>query len=219
MKSRSKSHLKHFFEGKGIIFVCVICFFLIIPLDIFLFNLLYHFLPIINGKVTIITELYDISLVVFTFILICVSWIQLSNLYNISTEDFLLRIDDRYGSESIIKARAIIHKIICKTRQENSEINIEKIQDEIEAIEENEEKAEDFMYLLNFLDFLETIAYFGNKEFISIIDIKELLGDSLLHYYGVFERLIKNREENYGHHDELKELVEKIKIEKGSNKQ
>lgn len=69
------------------------------------------------------------------------------------------------------------------------------------------------MLLLNFLDFLETIAYFCKANSLSVADVQNLLGYSLVFYYDVFERWLKYRQKKIGEgkYSEIQWLVKKIR--------
>ena len=137
-----------------------------------------------------IPTLYNITLPILTLALICVAWIQLAGLSKISKADFLLRIDTRYCSAESVKARIIIHKFYCKTRNGVcEEVHIKKIANEIKKLGEssNDKDCENFISLLNFLDFLETAAYFSNKNYINRKEIGELCGNSIVYYYKIFK--------------------------------
>src|SRR5579872_2110004 len=62
-----------------------------------------------------IINIHAASIILLTIALILVAYTQLCNLNKTSRGDFLLRIDDRYGSAEIIKARAIIHRLYRKS--------------------------------------------------------------------------------------------------------
>lgn len=153
-------------------------------------------LPQIDNK---LKHLHDAYILLLTLVLIIVAWNQLRKFNNRSRADFLLRIDNRYGSKEIIKARAIIHGFYCLTRlnASNHETHIRKISDEIKKIGIKVEEADKFIHLLNFLDFLETIAYFANKNYITREDVSELLGGSMNYYYEIFSAWIYYRRHKY----------------------
>ncbi len=165
-----------------------------------------------------IVKIYSACLIFLTFALVLVAWIQLASLNKTSRSDFLLRIDDRYGSVEIIKARAIIQKFYCQIKKENTNIStqehINKISEKIKEIGSKEKCADEFTHLLNFLDFLETISFFCKKNFISIKEIKELSGESLTYYYKIFKPWIDYRRKKYdnkNYYKQLEWLAEKIK--------
>lgn len=139
------------------------------------------------------------ALIILTVFIFCAGWIQLKDLNKTSKGDFLFRIDERYGQSEIIKARKIIHEYYCLTQFEDIDptIHVQKIAQLVYDTKLHIEKADNFICLLNFLDFLETIAYFTNQGFISIRDIDELTGCSLKYYYCIFQKLIISRRIKY----------------------
>ncbi|MCZ4682685.1 DUF4760 domain-containing protein, partial [Legionella pneumophila] len=150
-----------------------------------------------------------------TLIIVCVGWLQFGDLNKTTKGDFLLRIDERFGHETIIKARAIIHKFYCETYDENicKETHRRIIGEKIMEIILVKKQSTNFIYLMNFLDFLETIAYFTNKNYMSEKDIKELLGGSIPYYYEVFKPFINYRRAKYNSENyfcELERLIYKI---------
>ncbi len=186
---------------------------------------LSHF-DFFNDRKSEITNLHAASLIILTILLICVGWYQLMHLNKSTKADFLLRIDDRYGSKSNVEARKIIHEFYCEAMSEikNKEelstktvLNIatDKIAKKILEIELDKKKATNFIHVLNLLDFLETIAYFCNNEYISPKDINELVGGSIIKYYEVFKPFIKKRREEYDDNDyycEVEKLAENLKL-------
>ncbi len=170
-----------------------------------------------------------------------IAYNQLNNLNRTAKEsqetnknDFLLRIDDKYTSPEIIKARAIINQYYIGTKYQNGKERrwikdyddknqiekkrIEMVSEEIKTLGKNsdvEKNSENFMYLLNFLDFLdflETIAYFCNRKAVDSNQVSELLGDSLCFYYDIFKDLIKHRQKTIGKkmYYEIQKLVDKL---------
>ena len=170
-----------------------------------------------------IHKIYSACLIILTFILVCVAWIQLTGIKRISKADFLLRLDERYSSLEIIKARAIIHRLHClvKTPEISDETRIQRIAEEIKNIGQNHMDSLEFTYLLNFLDFLETLAYFCNRGYISVDDVDDLIGNSMVFYYKVFKKWIYYRKEKYNNdfYCELKKVIKKIEKKNCCKKQ
>ncbi len=146
-----------------------------------------------------IESLYYISLIPLTVMLVSVAWIQLDALHEINKDDFLIRIESRFGSEDIIKARAIIHKfhVLAKSKNITKKMRLKKIARMIQNTGQNSKSADEFTYLMNFLDFLDTISYFCNKNSIRIDDADELLGNSIIFYYDVYKPWIYYRRQTY----------------------
>lgn len=56
-------------------------------------------------------DFHSAIVLVLTIVLIIGAWRQIRNSNTIAKNDFLLRMDERYGSTEIVRARAIIHKL------------------------------------------------------------------------------------------------------------
>lgn len=101
-----------------------------------------------------------------------------------------MRIDSRFGSDDIMKAKIVIQEISCRIggTAVADDAHIAAISAEVDRLREKTETAPQFIQLLSFLDFLETIAYFANEELISMDDIQELLGtETVVYYYRIFK--------------------------------
>lgn len=209
-------------DNYKIILWCALgCLFIALILLVFLG--LIALIPGVDLTDTIISEniikINAASIIFLTVVLIAVAWLQLGALNKTSRADFLLRIDDRYSSPEIIKARITIQELYRKTSpsgQGYSEDDVTKrIADEIQVLgkETSSESCEKFVYLLNLLDFLETISYFSNKGYVSVKEINELLGCTITFNYKVFQGWIKYRRDKYNNQNyycELESLVKKI---------
>lgn len=171
---------------------------------------------LIEGNVL---RIHAAVIVVLTLILVCVGWIQLGDLNKTSTAEFLLKIDGRYGSEEIIKARAIIQRLYRTANPEDEKTKDEYVRlmsKQIDNIrkETDDKSSLEFAYLINLLDFLETVAFFTRKKYISVRDVDELLGNSVVFYYDVFKSYINKRRERYdnpSYYCELESMVKKMK--------
>lgn len=176
-----------------------------------------HFYDIYHSKIKAnhVSDWNDVAIIFLTLIIVCAGWMQLKNLNQTTTSDFLLRIDERYGSPEILKARVIIHELYCLTYQDEIDINIHinKIAKKILTMKNKVDSSTNFIYLYNFLNFLETIAYFANNNYISNVDVDELLGGSLKYYYLVFKLLIEDKRKKYQsdyYYCELETLAKRI---------
>lgn len=180
------------------------------------FILMYIVHPLLGDNEDGWSNAYYILLAAGTGLIAWVAWIELSHLENIGQNDFLLRIDDRYGSKEIVEARTIIHKLSLDAPEIEIcyDSHVDAIGQKIKEMEINKKSPKKFVYLLNFLDFLETIAYFVKKEALKSEDLEELLGESLTYYYDIFCPLICSRREKHkknSYYRELENLALKIK--------
>lgn len=163
-----------------------------------------------------LSKLHNAIILLLTLGIVAIAWIQLTGLNRTSNADFLLRIDNHYGSREILKAREIIHRFHLETPSDkiSKETHIQLVAEKVKETREQLKKAEDFIYLLNLLDFLETIAYFARKKHIDTKEIDELLGGSIVYYYKVFKVLIthirKEHDDDNDYYCEIKILAETI---------
>ena len=147
--------------------------------------------------------------------LVGVAWYQLRGMNETAKADFLLRIADRFGRHEIVQARKVIHEFYCEKRSDQScvDAHIDRISKKIKEIGTDKEKAEDFILLLTFLEFLDTTAYFCKKGYLSKTDIEELVSGSMTYYYKVFKAWIYYRRQKYNdnrYYCELENLVDEI---------
>ncbi|KTD48122.1 hypothetical protein Lrub_1486 [Legionella rubrilucens] len=170
-----------------------------------------------------IGDWHNIIIIFLTLIIVCAGWLQFQNLNRTSKSDFLLRIDERFSSPEILKARTIIHEFYCLTNHKDIDINkhIEKISKLVSNTKKRAGDSEKYIYLSNFLNFLESISYFANNNYVSIDDLDELLGGSIKYYYLVYKLLINERREKYNseyYYCEIQELAIKLHMRNPSHK-
>lgn len=144
----------------------------------------------------IITTLISISFVYIAYIKIQDLIKQAEQNNNQNKLNYLLKIDERWSSKEIIIARKIIHKLYLDVKNQEKEKMItndqiaRKIGEKIIKLKNDTSSAKDFIYLLNFLDFFETIGYLHYKKSISIDDINELCGNSIRYFFIIFQEYI-----------------------------
>lgn len=164
-----------------------------------------------------ILRIHAAAIIILTIVLICVGWLQLGQLNQTSKAEFLLQITNRYGSSEIIKAREIIQRLYREACPPNEkvarEIYFQRIADSIDQIRNDINKSDDFSHLLNLLDFLEILGYFTRKKYITVKDVDELIGNSLVFYFNIFKQWIYYRRRTYdndSYYCEFQTLVETI---------
>ncbi len=171
---------------------------LIIPLLIFF---MVDYLVNINDRFEVTYTNY-IFIVLITLVLAIIAYFKSTAALKQSKTNYLLRIDERWSSREIIRAREIIHRINLKAKYPNKqeeEHNNESIKAKmaIDIVELNKkntpEDIKDFISLLNFIDFLETIGYMYKTQAITLEEIKELLGNSIVYFYDIFRAYIEYR--------------------------
>ncbi len=176
--------------------------------------------------------IHNIDLLLLTFGILYAAWTNLDSMNKTSAgmaktarNDFLLRFDNRYCNKESLEVKTILHRIYLNTKKPKknyscSEKHIATISDKVKdmAKSNREQDIKDFIILINFLDSLETIAYFvNNNDDIKIENIEEFLGQSIIYYYLIFitwiyENLrIDNRNYSYySYYSEFEELVKKL---------
>ncbi len=144
-----------------------------------------------------IEKLHYASLIILTFILVLVAWVQLSKLHSISQSEFLLKVFNHLSDPTIIKALKILHIMRlkatkkCKDDINNTDKDInKKISLKIKKLRKKEQFAKKFIYLKNFLDYLEHISYLCIQGEISQEDIRKCLDERITTYYNFYEDLI-----------------------------
>ncbi len=106
---------------------------------------------------------------------------------------FFLRIDERWSSPEILKARKIIHELSLRHNG-----SVEEIGKEILGKAKNPYEIEEFVLIRNFLDFMETIGflYCNNKDkAINACSLYELCGESLIFNFKIFKKYIDDIQE------------------------
>jgi len=160
-------------------------------------------------------ELHYVLMVVLTAALVYVAWHQLSGIGRVSKGDFLLRLDERFGTSDVIKARRIIHSLYryADKNNKNGPKTLEYLQGQVSIYlyklknnkldildYKNDELLQEkhFSLVLNFLDLLEATAFFCNKGYIDGNDLRELSGDSIKYYFGIYKKIIEDRRDRRG---------------------
>lgn len=145
--------------------------------------------------------LHGYSILLLTVALIIMIYIQSKALIKTSKGDFLAKIDSKFHSKQTLKARNVIHRYYCETYKDgighlrHKAVIRKRIRQLIREQDEQEEqgKRDDYMYLLNFLDELESIAYFCNQDYASTKDAFELLSGSFNYYTDLLKPIIDER--------------------------
>lgn len=176
-----------------------LCLILIIIICMWLFSILSHFDFLNGNKEDSIVDINALAIIILTIALVTIAWIQLSALNKITKSDFLLRITERYGSPELLEARRIIQEFYIETKEEKITYNdhIDKIANKIKELGKanGNYETKNFIYLINFLDFLETVAFFYSEDQNEITQnqVHDLLQHSLVYYFKVFKPWIYYR--------------------------
>lgn len=172
---------------------------------------------------------------VATAALAFIAYNQLSGISKNAKAEFLLRVDERWGEKEILDARTIIHKMYLPLKKKGKKSNLrgsslreyyeDVISESIIEMSESAESPEDFLKLLNYLDFMETIGFLWKNGYIEVEEINSLCGNSICFNYRIFKKYIKNRREEkmnekfYENFEKLADEIQKIRIKNKSKRQ
>lgn len=182
--------------------------FIIVALFIILLALIYSFytdvLSHINSKKNIIDEMlttHHIYTILLTMLLIWIAAKQLSGIKTIQESEYLLKIDERWHSKTIISAREIIHELALLTDHASGGSRV--IQRRLIGLlilemRNSPTGGQEFISLLNMLDFLETIGYLFKTRRITEDQVYDLFHHSITNYFEMFEPYIKDRRNRCG---------------------
>lgn len=181
------------------VIILVVILFLLPVLD--LFNLCWFDWCKLFDDRSSMHILHDFSLILLTVIIASIAWIQLRGIHDVRKADFLFRIDERYGQEPIIKARQIIqwlYRESVNALPDRSEVIYRnKIAKKIDDLSRDVNRSDEYIYILNLLDFLETISYLANTGKISREDVNNLMGPSMEFFFEIFKPRIEDRRKKY----------------------
>jgi hypothetical protein len=159
-----------------------------------------------------------------TVVLAFVAWINFKKFNELNEAQFLLSIDERWSSREIIAAREVIHKLYLRTQNqfepENDAESKKKQRNQIGSliveISQDGTQIREFISLLNFLDFMETIGYLASKKYMPIEELNSLVGDSLIFNYEIFLQYIEKRQQkNHRFYIHFKCLYDEVKKIRG----
>lgn len=138
-----------------------------------------------------------------TVLLAGIAWVQFGPIKQNIKGEFLLRIDEQWGSNEAIKAKTIIHQIYIETQRKHPKVataplNLHSLMGiEIINLSCNIKHAEDFIYVLNFLDFMDTIGFLYIKEFVNADDLNALCGEALVFNYEIYQPYIIHKRDKH----------------------
>ncbi|KTC71482.1 hypothetical protein Lbir_1736 [Legionella birminghamensis] len=136
----------------------------ILILIIVLFILNHNFLIIEKNSQSLEASLLNYVLGIFvSSVFLIIGYIKFDEANRQAKTQNLLRIDERWGSCEIIAAREVIHCLYLDARKiypdpKHNKQWREIIGEGIKYLHKNEDQVPNFIKLLNFLDFLETIG-------------------------------------------------------------
>lgn len=154
-----------------------------------------------------------------------IAWMKVGHIDKQNEGSFLLHIDEIWRSSESIRARVIIHDLYLQAREKNKE-PLEGLSPEcqdkliqcwvgkkIDELGSDPERKEDFIHLLNFLDFMETIGYLSVKDYVTSNELDALCGESLVFSYNIFKYYIdrkRSRHNNDGFYENFDKLYNKL---------
>lgn len=192
--------------------------FFIITLIVFIFG--YYCLHLNEHQHFESDLIYYLLTLFISTILILLAYIKTQEAIKQSRTNYLLRIDERWSSPEIIKAREVIHELYLDAKQLNPQLKEDNEQIKpiialgIMNLHDNKRETHKFVSLLNFLDFLETIGYLHSQKSITTEEVSDLLGNSIVYFYDIFNIYIayKRKTKDIGFYLNFEKLYLEVKI-------
>lgn len=162
--------------------------------------------------------------VLIGFAVIAIAVIAYDQVGNVSEDlriERLLKIDERWSSPEIVTARRVIHRFYIEARhtlkkEPTNSNDIKSLRELIghKIINARNSNQDDFMSLLNYLDFMETVSYLENKNYLTLEQLHELFGSTLVFNYEIFKSYIEDRRQRHKNpefYSKFERLYEKLK--------
>ena len=151
-------------------------------------------------------EREEINFYVFlaTAVIACIACYEFKRSHELTANEFLLFISNRWGAKEIIKARQILHELFVKSYRDkrgNAKCEYNRaICDVSELVLQMSRtsgmQGESFIYLLNLLDYLETLSYFFSRGDLEIADIRNICGNNAIFFFESFKLFIEQRQKH-----------------------
>lgn len=144
---------------------------------------------------------FDTFLHLTTVALGIIAYHEFNRSHKLTSNEFLLFISNRWGSKEIIKARQILHDLFVDAyRDENGKskdynaalFNVSEQVLQMSRVKG--EKGKEFIYLLNLLDYLETLSYFFNRGDLKLKDVQNTCGNNAIFFFELFKLYISQRQ-------------------------
>lgn len=137
-----------------------------------------------------------------TLFLAVIAYYEFSRSNKLIANEFLLFTSNRWNSTEIIRARQILHKIFIEAyRDKNGDAKCEfeaalsLVSEKILQMSRSKGKdGDNFIYLLNLLDYLETLSYFYYRGDLTLPDIQNTCGNNIIFFYNSFKYFIEKRQ-------------------------
>lgn len=137
-----------------------------------------------------------------TALLAGIAYYEFSKANKLSNNEFLLYISNRWGSIEVINARQIIHEFFVNHYGTKDSPVFSDYpgslhhtgKDILELSRKSGDDGKSFVYLLNLIDFLETISFFYSRGDLDLDDIQNTCGHNFIFLYKVFELYKQQRQ-------------------------
>lgn len=161
--------------------------------------LVYGFIHLVHFLSENDAEEVHFFIFIATLALAIIAYYEFNKSHIYSKNEFLLFISNRWGSIEIVKARKIIHELFV-TEYRVNKLSFPDAQNAIGnkiyvMSQTGGSKGEDFVDLLNLLDFLETLGYFHSRGDLDLDDIFNIFGGNIKFLYPLFKQYIDKRRE------------------------
>lgn len=176
----------------------------LLPILIFVICVLisYLFIHLVHFLTGHDTEEVHYFIFLATLALALIAYYEFNRSNELTANKFLLFISNRWSSKEIIKARQILHEFfICSYRDDQGkpkcEYNVALFSVSEKVLQMSRMKGkegENFIYLLNLLDYLETLSYFCDRKELDLHDVQNTCGNNIIFFYESFKLYIEQRQ-------------------------
>ncbi len=186
---------------------------------IFCFILLAIVVNPFSDKGKLLENLYYIISTLITLGLLFVAYSNLKDIEKSINAKFLYQIDQRWGDDEILKARKILHILILESKMSNE---MAYVSNKILSYYKDASYAKEFILIINFIEFMETMGYLIYREkTIKLDQVRNLCGYEVEKFYPIFKPLIKQLRKDLNDDSifkNFKKMHDNIILEKKSNK-
>lgn len=176
----------------------------IIPFIVFIvcIFLAYVFIHIIHFLTGHDAEEVHFFIFLATLSLALIAYYEFNRSNELTSNEFLLFTSQRWNSKEIIKARQILHEIFVdayrdKQGKAKCDFNSALFSISEKILQMSRAKGDEgkkFIYLLNLLDYLETLSYFFNRGDLKLKDVQNTCGNNAIFFYESFKLFIEQRQ-------------------------
>jgi hypothetical protein len=131
-----------------------------------------------------------------------IAYYEFNRSHKLTSNEFLLFISNRWGKKEIIKARQILHNLFVGAYRDENGKSKEDYNTALFNVSEQilqmsrikEENGKEFIYLLNLLDYLETLSYFFNRGDLKLKDVQNTCGNNAIFFFELFKLYVSQRQ-------------------------